>query len=73
VSSTPVLYGVGMNYQLLELQAIYRHPRKIYEVADNIARQNATHTANPTASAKQQAANTQLKGPNAKSGNARDG
>jgi len=32
-----VLYGVGMNYQLYELQQIYRHPRKIYEIAVNLA------------------------------------
>jgi hypothetical protein len=27
------LYGVGLCYQLYEMQQIYRHPRKIYEIA----------------------------------------
>ena len=41
-SSLSVLYGVGMNYQLLELQQIYRHPKKIYEIALNLATQQQT-------------------------------
>lgn len=28
------LYGVGLSYQLYEMQQIYRHPRKIYEIGD---------------------------------------
>ena len=33
------LYGIGLNYQLFELQQIYRHPRKIYEIAVSMAAQ----------------------------------
>ncbi len=44
----PILYGVGMNYQLLELQQVYRHPRKIYDIAVNIQ----TVTQLPSANSK---------------------
>lgn len=30
------LYGVGLSYQLYEMQQIYRHPRKIYEIAVSV-------------------------------------
>ena len=32
-SNFSTLYGVGLSYQLFEMQQIYRHPRKIYELA----------------------------------------
>lgn len=32
-ASFSTLYGVGLCYQLFEMQQIYRHPRKIYELA----------------------------------------
>ena len=32
-SKCQFMFGVGMCYQLLEMQQIYRHPRKIYELA----------------------------------------
>ena len=32
-SNTGSLFGVGMYYQLYEMQQVYRHPRKIYELA----------------------------------------
>ena len=37
---TSTLYGVGFNYQLYELQQVYRHPRKIYELALTLANQS---------------------------------
>ncbi|CAF0823180.1 unnamed protein product [Brachionus calyciflorus] len=46
------LYGVGLCYQLLEMQQIYRHPRKIYELAigmatqQNISPNSQTNTKN---------------------------
>ena len=31
------LYGVGLSYQLYEMQQVYRHPRKIYKIALNLS------------------------------------
>jgi hypothetical protein len=39
-------YGVGMNYQLLEMLQIYRNPRKIYELILNLANSNNSVTTN---------------------------
>ena len=36
-SSLSTLYGVGLSYQLYEMQQIYRHPRKVYEIAYNFS------------------------------------
>lgn len=36
VGNAASLYGVGLCYQLYEMQQIYRHPRKIYELAINL-------------------------------------
>lgn len=63
--NTPILYGVGMNYQLLELQQVYRHPKKIYDVAVNIANQSAAnHVAPPTSKS---STNSSFKSSNLKS------
>ena len=44
-SSTSTLYGVGLNYQLCELQHLYRHPRKIYELALTLVGHNNNQTS----------------------------
>jgi len=36
-SGASAFYGVGIGYHLYELQQIYRHPKKIYELAVNLA------------------------------------
>jgi hypothetical protein len=46
-SSFTTLYGVGLCYQLFEMQQIYRHPRKIYELALNLS---SNHSPTNTAS-----------------------
>jgi hypothetical protein len=43
LSST--LFGVGMYYQLFEMQQVYRHPRKIYEIALNLNSSSVQPTA----------------------------
>lgn len=43
-STASTLYGVGLNYQLYELQQVYRHPRKIYELALTLANNSSQQT-----------------------------
>ncbi|RNA30625.1 SZT2-like isoform X1, partial [Brachionus plicatilis] len=63
------LYGVGMCYQLLEMQQIYRHPRKIYELAigsgslQNIS-PNSQNNLKPQSTKAQNTSTTNLVSPN---------
>jgi hypothetical protein len=50
-SSTSTLYGVGLNYQLCELQHLYRHPRKIYELALTLVSHNNNQTSSLSSTA----------------------
>ena len=45
-SNISSLYGVGLSYQLFEMQQIYRHPRKIYEIAYNLNNNVSTNNVN---------------------------
>lgn len=55
-------YGVGLCYQLYEMQQVYRHPRKIYEMAISLYSSANTSPNNQTnSSAKPQSTNSGLK------------